>query len=100
MISWPNKSKQTLNPVPMVTTARGERETVLVLSSEQKDSGSLMQKAFLFFVCFWVFLSSFKKKKNKKTSSTTDTISSTDTLAQISREKIAKFIRLVSRWLC
>lgn len=61
VISWPNKSKQTLNPVPIVTTARGERETVLVLSSEQ-DSGSLMQKAFLFWGFFFI-----SKNKNKKT---------------------------------
>ena len=100
MISWPNKGKQALNPVPVVTTARGERETVLVLSSEQKDSGSLMQKAFLFF---GVFFPSFKKtrtKKTQKTSSTRDTVSPTDTVAQISREITGKFIRLVSRWLC
>lgn len=63
MISWLNKSKQTLNPVPIVTTARGERETVLVLSSEQKDSGSFMQKAYF----FGEGGSSFQKIRTKKT---------------------------------
>lgn len=66
MISWPNKGKQTLNPVPIVTTARGERETVVVLSSEQKDSGSLMQKAVLFFWGGYFFFFSFKKTRTKK----------------------------------
>lgn len=44
--------------MPIVTTTRGESETVLALSSQQ-DPGPLMQKAFLFFfVCgVVVFLS-------------------------------------------
>lgn len=94
MISWPNKGKQTPNPVPTVTTARGERDTVLVLSFDQKDSGPLTQKAVLFFGSF-LHLKKQEQTNNKKNRSTRDTTS-----AQISREIAGKFIRLVSRWLC
>lgn len=76
MTSWANKSKQAPNLVPIVTTTRGESETVLALSSRQ-DPGPLMQKAFLFFfVCgvvvflsvffFFLFFPSFKEEQEQK----------------------------------
>jgi len=63
---------------------------VLVLSSEQKDAGSLMPKALLFFG----FVLHLKKKKKKKetNSSPRDATSATDTPAQISKETTNTFM--------
>lgn len=59
-----NKGKQAPALVPIGTTARGESTTVLALSSQQKDWGSLMQKAFLFASFF--FPSPFQQKHEQR----------------------------------
>lgn len=93
-----NKGKQAPALVPIGTTARGESTTVLALSSQQKDWGSLMQKAFLFASLF--FPLRFNKSTNKEYNSMRDAISPTGTRAHISGEITGNSRTLLSRWFC
>lgn len=92
-----NKGKQTPTLVPVVTTARGESTTVLPLSSQQKDSGSLMQKAFLFAFCSPP--SPFQKKQEQRIQFCKGCHLSYG-LAQISGEISGNSVTLLSRWFC
>lgn len=93
-----NKGKQTPTLVPVVTTARGESTTVLPLSSQQKDSGSLMQKAFLFAFCSPP-PPPFQKKQEQRIQFCKGCHLSYG-LAQISGEISGNSVTLLSRWFC